>query len=225
MPIKKLITKNFILRLITTVFLSSGSWILFFYYPAIIFSFFILCIMSIMITELKSMVPNLRLFLLLLIPYQIVPCMILIYFNQTVIYRSLLFYLLLLIFCFDSASYIFGKICSKFWKTHKIIPSISPKKSWEGFFGGYIITTSVLFRVITLSNSIDTVHIFILGAIISSLAFAGDIFESYLKRSAKIKDSSSLLPGHGGFLDRFDSVLFVSYFFFIYKNYLLIFLK
>ena len=91
---------------------------------------------------------------------------------------------------------------------HRLFEKVSPKKSWEGFIGGAVfavlmgIVDALLFQKLSLFNWIA---ISILTVIFGTL---GDLFESKIKRELKIKDSGSLLPGHGGLLDRFDSLLF-----------------
>lgn len=219
MAIKNKISKNSKTRAITAIILIITLLTTLCCCPPVIFSTLILTMMSIMIAELKNMIKNLNIFLFILPFYPILPCLILIYFNQVSEYKILLYYLFAMVFSFDTASYIAGKACSKLWKTHKIIPSISPGKSWEGAFGGYL-GTALLLLIISKSSWWQT---YLLSAVICTIAFAGDVFESFLKRSANIKDSGSTLPGHGGFLDRFDAILFVSVFFFAYKNYLLTF--
>jgi phosphatidate cytidylyltransferase len=112
----------------------------------------------------------------------------------------------------DSAAYFVGR---KFGK-HKLFPSVSPKKSWEGTIAGFIFGSlffvcSTLLLPIKFNPllEIPLIHIFMLGMIISSLGQIGDLTESKLKRDAGVKDSSNLIPGHGGILDRFDSIMFV----------------
>lgn len=113
----------------------------------------------------------------------------------------------------DSFAYFIGK---KFGK-HKILPSVSPKKSWEGFAGGFV-GAIIGFTVIGyfLLPKIPFFHFFIMGLIVAVFGQLGDFAESKLKRDSGIKDSSSLLPGHGGILDRFDSMMFISPIIFIY---------
>ncbi len=219
MATKNWISHNSQLRAITAIFLIAGLWTLFFYLPPIFFSIVILIAMLFMLIELKNILGLSLQFFLLAPLYPIIPCMILIYFNQSPEYKILLYYLFILVFTFDSASYLAGKTYGKFWTTTKIVPKISPGKSWEGACGGYLITTCLLLMMFAAQEKkIVTLQICLLSAIICIIAFAGDIFESYLKRSANIKDSGTILPGHGGLLDRFDAILFVSYFFFIFKD-------
>ncbi len=221
MDIKNWISHNSRLRAITAIFLVAGLWSLFFYCPPIFFSIAVFIAMIIMLHELKNMLGLSQKFLLLATLYPITPCFILIYLNQSPEYKILLYYLFILVFTFDSASYLAGKTYGKFWTTTKIVPKISPGKSWQGACGGYLITTCLLLMILeSKQKQIEERHIDLLSAMICTIAFAGDIFESYLKRSANIKDSGTILPGHGGLLDRFDAILFVSYFFFIFKDYL-----
>lgn len=113
--------------------------------------------------------------------------------------------LFVLTWVFDSFAYIIG---IKFGG-HKIYPSISPKKSWEGFLGGFILTliTSYLFYL-NIPYDILQKYIALWWVITILLPFTatlGDFIESYYKREANVKDSSSLIPGHGGILDRMDA--------------------
>ena len=128
---------------------------------------------------------------------------------------SLVLLMYILTWTFDSFAYLTGR---KLGKT-KILPLISPKKSWEGFFGGVaaaLIGAYILSHYFTiLSNK----HWIVLGAIISLTAVLGDLIESMFKRSVGVKDSGTLLPGHGGILDRFDSVLFVIPFVYLYLQF------
>ena len=153
--------------------------------------------------------------------YPILPFIILMYMSHDPCYRTLVYYLFIIVFTFDSASYIIGN----FIGTNQIIPNVSPKKTIEGCIGGFICALGVFYFTIiqenlNLSHLCSVIFIFI----VCTIAFVGDAFESFLKRQANIKDSSSILPGHGGFLDRFDAVMFVAIFFFLFKNELATFL-
>ena len=115
--------------------------------------------------------------------------------------------LLVLTWIFDTFAFLIGVKYGK----HKIIPSISPKKSWEGFIGGLIFTfiaSSIYFRCF-LENSMEETLIWslILAITISFTASLGDFIESAYKRQAGVKDSGNLIPGHGGVLDRMDSLI------------------
>ncbi|MCX6764314.1 MAG: phosphatidate cytidylyltransferase [Candidatus Nealsonbacteria bacterium] len=123
---------------------------------------------------------------------------------------------------FDSFSYLIGKTVRFFMnflflkkfikkqiKIHKMVPTISPKKTWEGAVGGFIaclIAVGISGKLLLL---LDFWQIIITGTFIAVLAFLGDLFESFYKRKMEIKDSGSVLPGHGGLLDRIDSALLV----------------
>jgi len=217
MEIKKT-PKNAILRAITAVVIAAFFWTTFFYCSPYFFSVILGAILGIiLVKEWKNIFKvSDPLFWIIMPLYPITPFFLLIYVNESPDYRMLLLYLFIIVSVFDTASYIFGTI----WGKHKIIPSISPGKSWQGALGGYCITTLMLC-MITMHHNISWHTTCLLSLTICILAFAGDIFESYLKRSAGIKDSGNLLPGHGGFLDRFDAIMFVSFFFFAYKNFLI----
>ena len=111
---------------------------------------------------------------------------------------------------FDSFAYIIG---IKFGK-NKIMPSISPKKSWEGFFGGMIVTIILAFLYCLYEEKNFTDYYMFL--FIPFLATLGDFIQSAYKREAGVKDSGNLIPGHGGMLDRMDSLLISIPFFTIY---------
>lgn len=104
----------------------------------------------------------------------------------------------------DTLAYLVGRQ----WGRHKLWPRHSPKKSWEGFWGSFIGGLGGALIVIPFSNLSWTTGL-VLGLIIPIVALFGDLAESMIKRHVGVKDSSELFPGHGGFLDRIDSLLFV----------------
>ena len=121
-----------------------------------------------------------------------------------------------IIITFDIFSYLIGKIIGK----NQLI-KISPNKTIEGFFGGFILSfISTIFILIFLNNSLNLNTIFFILIIILS-SFTGDIIESYFKRKNNLKNSSNLIPGHGGVFDRFDSFLFSIIFYSISIKFLL----
>ena len=97
-------------------------------------------------------------------------------------------------------------VCYVKFGKNKILPSISPKKSWEGFIGGMIITV-ILTLLYCLYNEESYINYLLMAIIIPFLATLGDFIESAYKREAGVKDSGNLIPGHGGMLDRMDSLL------------------
>ena len=107
----------------------------------------------------------------------------------------------------DTMAYIVGSIIGK-----TPLSKISPKKTWEGTIGGVILTIAVICLIAYLTRRISIIDAGILSGIAAITGTLGDLFESKLKRMAGVKDSGSIMPGHGGFLDRFDSLLFASVF-------------
>ena len=115
----------------------------------------------------------------------------------------------------DSLAYVFGKWLGK----KKIAPNISPGKTWVGCFAGFVgaIATVVIFYYLGWKPEfIDFSDMLVIGAIVGIFGQAGDFIESAFKRDAGVKDSSALLMGHGGILDRFDSFLFAPGFVYLY---------
>lgn len=113
----------------------------------------------------------------------------------------------------DTMAYIVGSLIGK-----TPLSSISPKKTWEGTIGGIILAViSITICGYFLLNA-DVIQLIILSTVICVTGIAGDLFESKLKRLANIKDSGNIMPGHGGFLDRFDSLLFATIFVWLYMK-------
>ncbi|MBR6490257.1 MAG: phosphatidate cytidylyltransferase, partial [Muribaculaceae bacterium] len=114
----------------------------------------------------------------------------------------------------DTGAFLVGCAIGK----HRLFERISPKKSWEGVFGGtaVVIAAAICFATIpALGNIFNPQGLslgvwIILGAVTVMASTLGDLFESLLKRTAGVKDSGNLIPGHGGILDRIDSLLFVA---------------
>jgi len=109
----------------------------------------------------------------------------------------------LLIWANDTGAYLSGMSLGR----HKLFERISPKKTWEGFFGGLIIAALVAWFLSGWLGVVDKYHWVIISLIISIAGTYGDLVESMLKRSTGVKDSGTIMPGHGGFLDRFDSAI------------------
>jgi phosphatidate cytidylyltransferase len=113
--------------------------------------------------------------------------------------------LLILIWINDTGAYVSGMLFGK----HRLFPRISPKKSWEGFAGGTVFTLISAFFMTRLMGILNQTDWIILAVVVSVFGVYGDLAESLIKRNAKVKDSGTIIPGHGGILDRFDSMLFV----------------
>ena len=110
----------------------------------------------------------------------------------------------------DTGAFLVGSAIG----SHRLFARLSPKKSWEGFFGGFAFSIIAGYLAHSLlpeyfagysANALG-----LLGAIVSVISTWGDLFESMIKRQMGVKDSGNLIPGHGGILDRIDSLLFVA---------------
>lgn len=115
----------------------------------------------------------------------------------------------------DVAQYVWGKLTGR----HKIIPKVSPNKTWEGFLGGLGTTVLLAFILAPHLTPLTPLESLGAGAIISLSGFIGDVTISALKRDIGVKDSGSLLPGHGGILDRIDSLTYTAPLFFHFLHY------
>lgn len=110
---------------------------------------------------------------------------------------------LLILWASDTGAYFAGTYFGK----SKLFERISPKKSWEGFMGGALLALIFAYGLSQFFHSLALIEWIIVGIIIIVGGTFGDLVESLLKRSIEIKDSGTILPGHGGFLDRFDGLL------------------
>ena len=118
----------------------------------------------------------------------------------------------------DTMAYVSGSLFGK----HKFYEKLSPKKTWEGVVGGFVFT--LLFSFVFsyfFADDASWIHWLFIAMIVSVFAIIGDLFESRIKRGLNIKDSGTIFPGHGGFLDRFDAILFVIPFNFLYIYFII----
>lgn len=124
----------------------------------------------------------------------------------------IIIYLLLMIWSNDSFAFLVGKNMGR----NKLFESVSPKKTIEGFAGG-VLSTIITAAVISYYSDLFTTYEWVgLGVLVSVLGTIGDLVESKFKRMAGVKDSGNIMPGHGGMLDRLDSLLFVAPFVYLY---------
>jgi len=128
---------------------------------------------------------------------------------------ALMIYLVVLTQLNDVAQYVWGKLFGR----HKIIPAVSPNKTWEGFLGGVLMTTALSATLGPWLTPIDLRNAAILGALLGVAGFVGDVTVSALKRDLGLKDTSQFLPGHGGVLDRVDSLTYTAPLFLHYVRY------
>jgi len=116
-----------------------------------------------------------------------------------------LFFVLLTTWAGDTGGYLAGRAFGK----HKLFPRISPKKTWEGAAGGLLLSVAVgVVGKLFVMPEIAWVHVVCLAILLDVAGVVGDLTESMLKRASGVKDSGAIMPGHGGALDRLDSLLF-----------------
>lgn len=126
-------------------------------------------------------------------------------FHSGVYSFGIVLIILLMLWANDTGAFAFGKLMGR----NKLFERISPNKTWEGFLGG-ILLASVVGTIAYFIYPDQVIYKYIaLSLLVAVAATFGDLFESLLKRSLKIKDSGSIIPGHGGFLDRFDGLLLI----------------
>ena len=120
--------------------------------------------------------------------------------------KYLIMGIFILIWVNDSFAYLVGKSIGK----TKLFPAVSPKKTWEGTIGGFVFTLGAAYIMARYEPIVNPVQWMILAGVIVITGSLGDLIESKLKRGAGVKDSGAILPGHGGMLDRLDSLVFAA---------------
>jgi len=122
--------------------------------------------------------------------------------------REITFFLIVVIWTVDTGAWTFGKLMGRF----PMAPVISPKKTWVGAVGGTLLACGAgwLFREAFLKNDFSRRDALIYSILIAVVAQSSDLMESLIKRTFGVKNSSEILPGHGGILDRFDSFIFAA---------------
>ena len=129
---------------------------------------------------------------------------------------QLLLGVFILIWVNDSAAYVVGKNFGK----QKLFPSVSPKKTVEGFLGGLFFACISSYFIATYTTTLNSTNWLILAIIVSVFGTLGDLIESKFKRQANVKDSGVIMPGHGGLLDRLDSIIFTAPFIYLFLRIL-----
>ena len=195
---------NFILRILTSISLLT---ILFLSYLNKFFFLVLIILISLQsIYELTNIIGKIKLFkknrfylkIITYLYFLIVSVFLFINFDD---HKNIIFYFILICVATDIGGFIFGKL----FKGIKLTP-ISPKKTYSGLYGSFILSFIVMYLVKDVLN-LNIIHLLIYTFSVSLLSQIGDIFFSYLKRLAKIKDSGTLLPGHGGIIDRVDGII------------------
>ncbi|MEK6151669.1 phosphatidate cytidylyltransferase [Flavobacteriaceae bacterium 3-367] len=120
--------------------------------------------------------------------------------------KFLIMGIFILIWVNDSFAYLVGKSIGR----TKLYPAVSPKKTWEGTLGGFVFAMAAAYFMAKYETNISLAQWMILATIIVITGSLGDLVESKFKRVAKVKDSGAILPGHGGMLDRLDSLVFAA---------------
>ena len=143
--------------------------------------------------------------------------LVLIPFYKQTYQPYLILNILVLIWVNDSFAFIVGKNFGK----RKLFESVSPKKTIEGFIGGFIFSLIAAYIISKYETIFTPLSWMIIAAIVSVFGTIGDLIESKFKRQANIKDSGNIMPGHGGILDRLDSLLFVAPFVYLYINFII----
>ena len=224
------INSNVAQRSVTGLAMSIGVSVIFFNLPAIYTTIMILSVcLYAGFVELPYLADPRSRFYWILLFFYIAPgtaCMVMM--NYSYFFRNFLFILAVLVMKHDTAAYIFGN----FFGRTPLAPWLSPKKTIEGSIGAFttVLATALIFLFhanIKLNSlyaqkglfskkmatsypwQVVVLTAYALTFLLSILGTAGDLFESYLKRRAGVKDSGTILPGHGGILDRIDSLLFV----------------
>ncbi|MGB1042214.1 MAG: phosphatidate cytidylyltransferase [Tenacibaculum sp.] len=139
-------------------------------------------------------------------------------FIKDIYYANIIIAIILLIWTNDSFAYLVGKNFGK----HKLFEKVSPKKTIEGFLGGlfFAIIAGILISNY-LSTTFSVLNWIVIAIIVSVFGTLGDLVESKFKRQANVKDSGTIMPGHGGLLDRLDSLFFLAPFVYLYIHYIM----
>jgi phosphatidate cytidylyltransferase len=204
---KKFFYSNIFARTITTLILA--PIILYFTYQGgIFFDAIIITITAMMAFEWSALTSsNKRLMWKIIgLVYIAAPCVSMIYLINTIQGSAIITWLMLTVWITDIAAFFSGKIIGG----PKLVPTISPNKTWAGFIGALIAALLLGFVIAEYLQPISTINLIFATIIISIAALVGDLLESWIKRQFHIKDSGKIIPGHGGILDRVDGFIIAS---------------
>jgi phosphatidate cytidylyltransferase len=148
--------------------------------------------------------------------YVLIPCVFIVlivnYNKYTIFNPNPVLGMIFFVWINDTGAYLVGSFFGK----HKLFERISPNKTWEGTLGGIALCIALSFVVAQMFPQLAPIHWVVISIIVAVFGNLGDLVESMLKRMAGVKDSGNLMPGHGGVLDRFDSLFFATPFVFCY---------
>jgi len=143
--------------------------------------------------------------------------LILLPFYENNFHPYLMISILSIIWVNDSFAFLIGKNFGK----NKLFPSVSPKKTVEGLLGGLVFSLLAGLFISKINLDFSLLNWLIIAVLVSIVGTLGDLVESKFKRQANIKDSGNIMPGHGGILDRLDSLLFAAPFVYLYINFII----
>ncbi len=153
--------------------------------------------------------------------YVTIPCLLLMLMTfpkvgtasgETTYFPHVVLGMIFFIWINDTGAYLVGSFLGK----HKLYERISPGKTWEGTIGGVILCIALSFLMVRIFPELELKHWIAISVLVAVFGTLGDLVESMLKRIAGVKDSGNIMPGHGGVLDRFDSIFFATPFVFAY---------
>jgi phosphatidate cytidylyltransferase len=196
---------NVIAFLITAAFMSEKLSIIYLsILPVMMFGLFILELYSKSETPIINISLNLMAFVYIGIPFSMLNFIV---YESGLYFPSTLLGILILVWVYDSAAYLIG---SQFGN-RPLFKRISPNKTWEGSIGGLLVLTALGFSLgyIPFFSGLSPMEWAVVSWLIAYFSANGDLVESLMKRSLGIKDTGNIMPGHGGFLDRFDAFIFV----------------
>lgn len=199
-----LMTTNVLAFLIVAAYMATDLPIQFLaVIPISLFGLYILELYSKSNQPIVNIALNLSAFVYLGIPFSMLNFIV--YNAEGKYIAGTLLGILILVWVYDSAAYLIG---SQFGRT-KLFPRISPNKTWEGSIGGLLVLTALGFSLGYIFDGLTPFEWAVSSWLIAYFSANGDLVQSLMKRSLGIKDSGNILPGHGGFLDRFDAFIFV----------------